>query len=179
MMPRASIRSVVLASGLALAGGCQKPRVCEETYPPIVNLLVGLPIPMLLTLAFAAMLMLGIGGALDRERRLPKGGLATVAAACAWAGICTSIKWRAGFFVWPVSLAVLVFLNVREQGPDPNQQSWMHRLSGAGPSLGNRLHAGFLLIFLLLVTYVGSVLSIVGVGLAGERCREPVSSVTQ
>jgi hypothetical protein len=153
--------------------GCQ-PVECVETYSPMGKLLMGAPIPTFVTMVLAALLLMGISRALGRTSDLPKGGSAVVAATCLWPAICLVFSWPDGFFVvWPALLVVLIPLSLRDRERDPNQQSWMHNLSGAQqPSVANRITAGLLVTLLLLVTLIGSVVTMAAVGFAGQECHE-------
>jgi hypothetical protein len=161
---------LALVLALVLASGCQP---CEETYSPIVKLLVGIPLPTLITMGVAAALMLGIGDALGHTKRLPRGGLLAVAAACVLP-ISTLPVWREPLLAlaaWLASAAALVFLCLRNQEPDPNRQSWTHSLAGElYVSQSDRIMAGLLVTLLVSVTFVGSVLTAVSVFMAGQEC---------
>jgi hypothetical protein len=168
------MRSVALVLGLLLASGCIQPP-CVETYSPLVKLLVGVPFPMYFTMVFAAALMLGINDALHRGKRLSKGGLAAVAAAC----VALPIGMLSGSLVlavvvWPMLVGLVVCLAFRNQGTDPEAQSWLLCLSGAlEPSPADRFRAGGLACLLAFVTLVGSIFTSCSVSGAGQDCTWP------
>jgi hypothetical protein len=165
----------MLAFVLVLAGGCSRPPACVETYSPWMKLLVGLPIPMLVTTALAAALIVGIDNALGPSRRRIWGALLAVVVTCAEPAVLgRMLSWPEGLVViFPASLITLVLLCLRDRGGDPNRQSWMPGLSRAlEPSLSDRVGAGLLVALLVFVTFVGSMVAGFCVGEAGKRCGE-------
>ncbi|MFO7565767.1 MAG: hypothetical protein R6X02_24200 [Enhygromyxa sp.] len=173
--------ALVVALALALASGCSSP-ACVETYSPLVKILVGLPIPLYITMLPAAALMVHIRGVLRRSRRLPKGGLAAVAASCAVLPMSRLIASHGAAIIvalaiWATLLALVVILTLHEPGPDPKEQSWLLCLQGASQSsAADRFMAGMLAIVLLFVTLVGSMATLASVTGAGRECEYPAGS---
>jgi hypothetical protein len=166
-------RALVLALVFAVASGCARPRHCVETYSPLVKLLMGLPIPMLFTVAIAAALTSSIDGALGRSNRLNVAALLAVAVTCTEPAVFGQLlPWsEASLVALPVSLFVVAFLGLRDPRPDPMRESWMHRLSrAADPTPANRVGAGVLAVLLALTTLIGSGVASYLVVAAGRQC---------
>lgn len=170
---------LALVPAFVLGGGCIQPP-CEETYSPFVKVLVGLPIPMYITMGIAALLMLRINARLRRSRPLPKGGLAAVAATCVVLPIARLLPAHdavavAALMAYAMLLALVVISSLHKPGPDPKEQSWLACLSGElRPTIDDWLSAWVLAFALLFVTLIGSLFTASSVSNAGcEPMRRP------
>lgn len=150
-----------------LVAGCQ-PVVCEDTRPLLFKLLFGLPIPTLVTLVVALGLLSMIAEALGRERRARGGGLIVV--------LATSMPSLLGTLGLAGSVAlvpVLLYVCLRAPGASHEDRSWTHVLTlGPAPSLGSRALAGVWLSVLLLVVFVGVIVTMWSVATNGQVCHE-------
>ena len=167
---------MLVALIVLFAGGCQ-PAVCEESYSPIVKVLVGAPIPTLVTVVLAGLMMSGI----DRTREQPGGvrvgALIAVVMACVSMPVVGSsmpfLPFWAGLVGLAVAMVAIVVLSLVDRQLDPNQGSWTHAVADAlQPSVASRVVAAVLVVVLMLITLVGATLTAFAVYGAGLTCRD-------
>lgn len=161
---------------LPLLGACQ-PRHCVETYSPVVKLLVGAPIPVMITTAIAAAMISSIDAALGRPKRRRPGAWLMVALTCLLPFPMARLLGPTAMGVTLLlSLALVVLATLLRGGDDSNHRSWTHAISGAlEPSIGSRMFGGFLVVMLLVVTFIGTAVTALCVSEAGLRCDEGVA----